>query len=51
MFLGTIAEYRVALDGIGEWLVDCSNPAETRLCRAGDAVFLTPSPSSIHVLK
>jgi iron(III) transport system ATP-binding protein len=51
MFLGNIAEYLVALDGIGEWLVDCSNPAETGLYRAGEAVFLTPSRSSIHVLK
>jgi iron(III) transport system ATP-binding protein len=50
MFLGNIAEYLVAVDGIGEWLVDSSNPAETGLYRAGEAVFLTPSPSSIHVL-
>jgi iron(III) transport system ATP-binding protein len=50
MFLGNIAEYLVEVPGAGDWLVDCSNPAESGLFDAGQVVFLSPSRSSIHVL-
>jgi iron(III) transport system ATP-binding protein len=50
MFLGNIAEYLVEVDGIGEWLVDVPNPAERHMMKAGEAVSLTPSPSSVHIL-
>jgi iron(III) transport system ATP-binding protein len=50
MFLGNIAEYLVAVEGVGDWLVDAPNPAEAGLLRPGDAVKLSPSAASIHVL-
>jgi iron(III) transport system ATP-binding protein len=50
MFLGNIAEYLVEIEGIGEWLIDSPNPAESGLLRVGDTIHLTPSPTSIHVL-
>jgi iron(III) transport system ATP-binding protein len=50
MFLGNIAEYLVEIHGLGEWLVDCPNPAETGLFRMDEEVGLTPSPSSVHLL-
>ncbi len=50
MFLGNLAEYLVAVDGVGDWLVDCPNPAETGLHAVGDVVRLDPSPTSVHVL-
>jgi iron(III) transport system ATP-binding protein len=50
MFLGNLAEYLVAVEGAGEWLVDCANPAESGLFELGAAVRLSPSPSSVHVL-
>ena len=50
MFLGNIAEYLVEVEGVGEWLVDSSNPAEAGLFQAGETVFLSPSPGSIHAL-
>ncbi|MET3792817.1 ABC transporter ATP-binding protein [Aquamicrobium terrae] len=51
MFLGNIAEYLVEIEGLGNWLVDSPNPAEAGLFATGDTVFLTPSPSSIHLLR
>jgi iron(III) transport system ATP-binding protein len=51
MFLGNIAEYLVEVEGMGEWLVDSPNPAETGLFQPGDTVRLTPSPHSLHVLR
>jgi iron(III) transport system ATP-binding protein len=50
MFLGSLAEYLVSVDGAGDWLVDCPNPAETGLYAVGEIVRLDPSPSSVHVL-
>ena len=50
MFLGNIAEYLVEVDGLGNWLVDISNPAEAGLFQAGSQVFLEPSAGSIHIL-
>ena len=50
MFLGNIAEYLVAVDGLGEWLVDSPNPAEAGLFSAGDPVRLALSAPSIHAL-
>ncbi len=50
VFLGNLAEYLVAVDGVGDWLVDCPNPAETGLLAVGEVVRLDPSPSSVHVL-
>jgi iron(III) transport system ATP-binding protein len=50
MFLGSVVEYLVAVDGAGDWLVDHPNPAETGLLEVGDAVRLTPSPASVHAL-
>ena len=50
MFLGNVAEYLVEVDGLGEWLVDVSNPGETGLFETGARVFVSPSQSSIHVL-
>jgi iron(III) transport system ATP-binding protein len=50
MFLGNHAEYLVAVEGAGDWLVDAPNPAETGLFAVGAGVGLTPSPASVHVL-
>ena len=50
MFLGNLAEYLIAVDGVGDWLVDAPNPAETGLFAVGEEVGLAPSPSSVHVL-
>jgi len=50
MFLGSVVEYLVAVDGAGDWLVDHPNPAETGLLKVGDGVRLTPSPASVHAL-
>ena len=50
VFLGNLAEYLVSVDGIGDWLVDSPNPAETGLLAVGDVVRLAPSPPSVHVL-
>jgi len=51
MFLGNLAEYLVEIAGIGEWLVDSPNPAETGLHQPGETVHLTPSAHSLHVLR
>jgi iron(III) transport system ATP-binding protein len=51
MFVGNIAEYLVEIAGIGEWLVESSNPAEVGLFDVGQDVFLSPLRSSIHVLE
>ena len=50
MFLGNIAEYLVEIEGIGTWLVDSPNPAESGLFSVGETAWLTPSPVSVHVL-
>ncbi len=50
MFLGNIAEYLIGVDGVGDWLVDAPNPAETGLFEVGARIRLEPSPSSVHVL-
>jgi iron(III) transport system ATP-binding protein len=50
MFLGNVAEYLVAVDDLGDWLVDCPNPAEAGLHAVGARVALTPSPASVHLL-
>jgi iron(III) transport system ATP-binding protein len=50
MFLGNLAEYLIAVDGVGDWIVDCANPAESGLFAVGEPVRLDPSPASIHVL-
>jgi len=50
MFLGNIAEYLIAVEGQGDWLVDGPNPAEAGLLQPGDSVRLTPSPAAMHVL-
>ncbi len=51
MFLGNLAEYLVAVEGLGDWLVDVANPAEAGLLAEGETVFLTPSPSAIHLVR
>jgi iron(III) transport system ATP-binding protein len=51
MFLGNLAEYLVEVQGVGEWLVDSSNSAETGLFQPGETVRLTPSLQSLHVLR
>ena len=51
MFLGNIAEYLVEVEGLGKWLIDSPNPAETGMFQSGDAVRLAPSPHSLHVLR
>jgi len=50
MFLGNVAEYLVEIEGLGEWLVDVANPAETHMVEVGGKIVLTPSPSSVHIL-
>jgi iron(III) transport system ATP-binding protein len=50
MFLGGLAEYLVAIDGVCDWLVDAPNPAETGLFPVGATVHLSPSTASLHVL-
>jgi iron(III) transport system ATP-binding protein len=50
MFLGNLAEYLIGVDGVGDWLVDAPNPAETGLFEVGRRIRLAPSPSSVHVL-
>lgn len=50
MFLGNIAEYLIKIPGIGYWLVDSPNPGETGLFEVGQAIHLSPSRPSIHVL-
>lgn len=50
MFLGNVAEYLIAVDGIGEWLVDVGNPSEQGQFASGERVFLSPSCKSIHLL-
>lgn len=50
VFLGNLVEYLIAVDGIGDLLVDSSNPAEAGLLQVGQSIGLNPSPSSIHVL-
>ncbi|MDX6749114.1 ABC transporter ATP-binding protein [Geminicoccaceae bacterium 1502E] len=50
MFLGNLAEYLIAVDGVGEWLVDSPSPAETGLLDVGRQIHLTPSPAAVHVL-
>ena len=50
MFLGNIAEYFITVDGVGDWLVDSPNPAEAGLFDVGAPIYLSLSPSSVHVL-
>ncbi|MBI1621210.1 ABC transporter ATP-binding protein [Aquamicrobium zhengzhouense] len=50
MFLGNVAEYLLEVDGIGEWLVDVSNPGEVGLHERGSRIFVSPSQASLHVL-
>ncbi len=51
MFLGSIAEYIVDVGEAGEWLVEVPNPAEAGFFEPGNAVFVTPSRPSIHLLQ
>jgi len=50
MFLGNVAEYLIAVDGVGDWLVDSPNPAETGVFEVGRRIFISLSPASVHVL-
>ncbi|TWG64118.1 ABC transporter ATP-binding protein [Aminobacter sp. J44] len=50
MFLGNVAEYLLDVEGLGEWLVDVSNPGERGLFQQGSRVFASPSQASLHVL-
>ena len=50
MFLGNLAEYLVEVEGLGDWLIDLSNPGETGLFEIGQQVYATLSPASIHAL-
>ena len=51
MFLGNVAEYLVAVEGLGDWLVEVANPAEAGLHDIGETVFLTPSARAIHLVR
>ncbi len=42
MFLGSIAEYLVAVPGLGELIVDHPNPVAGELLAAGDHAWITP---------
>jgi iron(III) transport system ATP-binding protein len=47
MFLGSVAEYLVEVEGIGAVLVDSSNPAWVGLLKVGDAVSITPNDATV----
>jgi iron(III) transport system ATP-binding protein len=49
-FLGAIGEVVVDVEGQGTWLIDVPNAAEVGLPAAGDAVGVSPSARSVHVL-
>jgi iron(III) transport system ATP-binding protein len=51
MFLGSIAEYLVEVEGHGSWLVDVANPAQVGLYEAGERVALELSPDAVHLLR
>jgi iron(III) transport system ATP-binding protein len=50
MFLGSVAEYVISVEGAGDWLIDVPNPAEVGLFASGDTVFVTPSAAALHIL-
>ena len=50
MFLGSVAEYLIAVEGFGDWLVEVANPAEAGLHQTGESVFLTPSARAVHLV-
>jgi iron(III) transport system ATP-binding protein len=50
VFLGSVAEYLIEVAGVGEWLIDAPNPAETGLFRVGEAIRLDLAPAAMHVL-
>ena len=50
VFLGNVAEYLVEVEGLGEWLIDVSNPGQAGVFPVGSRVGLRPAAGSIHVL-
>lgn len=47
-FLGNVAEYLIAVEGQGEWLVDMSNPGTAGIFPAGERVGLSLVPRALH---
>ncbi len=50
MFLGSVAEYLVEVEGGAQWLVDQPNPGAAGLFSVGDIVGLEPAPNALHIV-
>jgi iron(III) transport system ATP-binding protein len=50
VFLGNHAEYLVEVDGVGELVIDETDPTDRGMRAAGDTVFLSPAADALHVL-
>ncbi|MEO7940475.1 MAG: TOBE domain-containing protein [Burkholderiaceae bacterium] len=50
MFLGSVAEYVVQVEGLGELLIDHPNPVASELLAAGDHAWLSRADGVAAVL-
>ncbi len=50
VFLGNHAEYLVEVEGVGELVIDETDPTDRGMRTAGDSVFLSLAADALHVL-